>query len=140
MALTLNQRLVSPTFSLLLQLISHASGAITGATGVTLTSGDITTPGNISATGTGTITSAGLLTSNGGLTVTGTTNINTSGSSAVNIGTGTYSGNLTLGNAAANIAITDANWNISDAGAANFFSIGATTPGSGAFHFTYVIG
>ena len=95
--------------------------------------GDLSTTGNIETTGTGTITAAGLLTGNGGLTVSGNTNINISGSSDINIGTGTYSGDLALGNSSANIAITDANWNISGAGAANFVSIGATTPGSGAF-------
>src|SRR6185369_5770318 len=112
------------------------AGAITGGTGVTLVSGDITTPGNIFTSGSGTITSAGLLTGQSGLTVTGATNINTSGASATNIGTGTSTGTITLGRTTAgttNLILNDEQWNIAGNGAANFPSIGATAPGTGAF-------
>lgn len=43
-------------------------------------------------------TVTGLLTANGGLTVSGAVNVNTSGSSAINIGTGSYTGTITIGN------------------------------------------
>ena len=142
-------------------IVASSSGDIILAGGVSSTgctiensTGDLACTGNITGSNTGTVgywsrdnatstlrtatdwdnmTLGGLLTATGGATIAGTTNINTSGSSATNIGTGSYSGNLTLGNAAANVVITDANWNISGAGAANFTSIGAATPGTGAF-------
>ncbi len=43
-------------------------------------------------------TVTGLLTGNGGLTISGAVNVNTSGSSAINIGTGSYTGTITIGN------------------------------------------
>ncbi len=66
--------------------------------------------------------------------VTGATTINGSGSSATNIGTGTSTGTITIGRVTGtDLALNDANWNITGAGAANFVSVGATTPGTGAF-------
>ncbi len=66
--------------------------------------------------------------------ITGTTTINGSGSSNTNIGTGTSTGTVTIGRVTnTDLALNDANWNVSGAGAANFVSIGATTAGSGAF-------
>ena len=64
-------------------------------------------------------------------------NLASGGSSArtINIGTGTGADTITIGNttAAIALALNDDNWNITGAGAANFVSIGATTPGTGTF-------
>ena len=66
--------------------------------------------------------------------ITGTTTINGSGSANTSIGTGTSTGTITIGRTTnTDLALNDAQWNISGAGAANFASIGATTTGSGAF-------
>jgi hypothetical protein len=69
----------------------------------------------------------GTFTATGGATLAGTVNINTTGASAINMGTGDYSGNLTLGNTSANVSITDAQWSITGAGAATFVGVNATT-------------
>ncbi|MDL2342456.1 MAG: hypothetical protein QFB87_05265 [Patescibacteria group bacterium] len=74
------------------------------------TAGDaITTSGNLSTSGTGTVTSAGLLTGSAGLTVSGAAtslsggavNINASSSFAVNVGTGSTTGGVSVGNTTA---------------------------------------
>ena len=57
---------------------------------------------------------AGLIQGSGGLTLSGTTNINTTGSAATNIGTGTSTGTITIGRTTGtDLALNDANWNIS---------------------------
>ena len=145
----------------LVQIANTSSGNVeiaggVSATGCTITNatGDLSCSGDITGANTGTvgywsrddatqtlttatdwdnITLGGLLTATGGASFAGTTNINTSGSSAINIGTGSYTGDLTLGNTGANVSITDGSWNITATGAANFVSIGATVPGTGAF-------
>ena len=77
---------------------------------------------------------------------TGDVNIGTGiNAKTINIGTGT-AGNIinigsdnttadtiTIGSLQDNISITADDWNITNAGAANFVSIGVATPGSGAF-------
>jgi len=63
------------------------------------------------------ITNTGVLTSAGGAT-----NLNTSGSDAVNVGTGTYTGALTLGNNSSSTAMASSAWDISTAGAMSGFS------------------
>ncbi len=109
-----------------------AGGA--SSTGCTITNAS----GNLACSGSGSFVgvnaNAGLLQGTGGLTITGATNINTSGSNATNIGTGSNTGTITIGNASGgDLVLVDPNWNISGAGAANFASVGATTPGTGAF-------
>ncbi|MDQ3099202.1 MAG: hypothetical protein M3Q44_05640 [bacterium] len=70
----------------------------------------------------------------GTTSILGATTINGSGSLATNIGTGTSTGTITIGRTTGtDLALNDASWNITGAGAANFASIGATTPGTGAF-------
>ena len=67
------------------------------------------------------LTSVGTLT---GLTDLGTTNVNTSGSSDTNIGTGTNAGTVTIGNpTTGNLVLNDPNWSISGNGDAIFTSI-----------------
>jgi excisionase family DNA binding protein len=68
-------------------------------------------------------------------TILGTNlNLNNSGGGATNIGTNTNSGTITIGRTTnTDLALNDAQWNITGAGAANFASIGAGTRGTGAF-------
>jgi hypothetical protein len=84
--------------------------------------------------GTGAITSigvnsgTGLVQGTGGLTITGTTNINTSGANATNIGTGTNTGTIGIGSATAGaISIQSAGAVNTTAGAASTIS---TTAGA----------
>ncbi len=80
--------------------------------------------------GVGVNSGSGLLQGTGGLTLLGTTNVNTSGANATNIGTGTNSGTITIGNVSTgDLVLNDANWSVTGAGAATFASIasGATT-------------
>lgn len=123
------------------------SGNITGAStgtvgywsrsGTTVqpaTAGDaVTTSGNISTTGSGTITSAGLLTGSAGLTVTGgAVNLNASSNNAVNIGTGTSTGTVSIGNSGAGAITLQSGSTINlTAGAASTF----TTSGASGYTF-----
>ena len=101
-----------------------ASSVMTNGINITNTAGTLTN--GIQMTGTFTttlldtpsldISGAGAITGATGVTSLGTFDINISGSTAINIGTGSYSGTATLGNASANIAITDTNWSITGAG------------------------
>src|SRR5205085_1453538 len=76
---------------------------------------------------------SGLLTAGNGFIATGSAEINTSGTADTTIGN-TAGGTITIGaTSGSNLILNDAQWNISGAGAANFASIGATTPGTGAF-------
>jgi fibronectin-binding autotransporter adhesin len=70
------------------------------------------------------LTLGGLLTATGGATLTGALNINTTGSSATNIGTGTYEGTITIGNATtSDLSLVDPHWSITGAGVASFDSL-----------------
>jgi hypothetical protein len=105
------------------------SGNITGASTGTVGyfTRDNTTATITTATASDKLTIDGLFTANAGLTVAGATNINTSGSNVTNIGTGTYSGSIALGNTSADVAINDAQWSIGSNGAASFVGVNATT-------------
>lgn len=84
--------------------VTAAAGTLTGSTlasGVTASS----------------LTSVGTL---GGLTVTGTTNINTSGTGVTTIGAASGTG----------LVLTDAQWSVTDAGAATFASISGALSGN----------
>lgn len=84
--------------------------------------GNFTADGSL--TGVGVNATTGLLQGTGGFTLTGTTNINTSGSNATNIGTGTNTGTITIGNVSGgDLALLDANWNINGGGTATFADI-----------------
>jgi fibronectin-binding autotransporter adhesin len=74
---------------------------------------------------------SGLLQGTGGFTLTGATSINASGSSATNIGTGTSSGTVTIGNAStSDLALVDPNWSVTGAGVATFASINTSAAGT----------
>lgn len=85
------------------------------------------TDGGLSTASTSRLTNAGVLENITGLTVLGVSTVNSSGSSAVNIGTGSYTGTVTVGNTSGNLALADNNWSVSAAGDANF----VTFQGSG---------
>ena len=113
-------------------VVSSAAGGITY--GIDVSDADIINAINIgpnaiagtnfSVTGAGAITAvgvnsgSGLLQGTGGLTITGITHINTSGAAATNIGTGAYTGSVAIGNALANVSLTDTQWSISGTGVA----------------------
>ena len=63
------------------------------------------------------VTTAGVVTGVTNLTATGIMSINTSGTAATNIGTGSYSGAITIGNNSASLAIATSSWDMSSAGA-----------------------
>jgi hypothetical protein len=69
-----------------------------------------------------------LLVTPGPITLTGVFNLNTSGANAINIGTGTYSGTISIGNAAGTVGIEGANVEI-DADAAGDIDIGLSVVG-----------
>lgn len=74
----------------------------------------------------------GVKTFNNGIASTGTANINLSGSTATNIGTSTYSGLVSIGNASATVALVGGTaWSINSSGNATFSTIN-----SGASTFT----
>ncbi len=80
------------------------------------------------------VSSAGVASGLTGLTVTGTTtasgaviSLNANSNFATNINTGTSTGTVTIGNASANVAITDGQWSVSGAGAASFVGVNSTT-------------
>lgn len=74
----------------------------------------------------------GVKTFNNGIVATGTANINLSGSTATNIGTSTYSGLVSIGNASATVALVGGTaWSINSSGNATFSTIN-----SGASTFT----
>lgn len=90
-------------------------GAATVEFSLASTGLDISTAGVI--TNAAGITNTGVLTSAGGAT-----NLNTSGADAVNVGTGTYSGTVTIGNNSASVAFATSQWDITGAGAMSGFS------------------
>jgi hypothetical protein len=60
--------------------------------------------------------------------------VGTTTADTINIGTGAVANTIALGSSSTtSLSLTDDNWNVSAAGAANFVSIGATTRGSGQF-------
>ena len=60
--------------------------------------------------------------------------IGNGGADSILIGNAAAASTITIGNASATtVSITDNNWNIAADGSANFISIGATSPGTGAF-------
>ncbi|MBI2268524.1 MAG: hypothetical protein HYU80_03755, partial [Candidatus Blackburnbacteria bacterium] len=122
---------------------------------VTGSTGDITTAGDLAVNGGDITTTAATFN-----LVNAATTLNigsTSVTRAINLGTGTLADTINIGNggttadliyignsATANtitigstssttVSITDDNWNITAAGLANFVSVGAATPGTGAF-------
>jgi len=83
--------------------------------------GSATTSLAVTSTGLN-VTTAGAVTGVTDLTATGTQTINASGSDATNIGTGSYSGTVTLGNNSASVAVGSSAWDISSDGAMSGFS------------------
>lgn len=119
------------------------SGALTGVDTIDTISFAATT---ITFAGAGTIssTTTNAITLDSG--TTGAVNVGTGNNSkTINVGTGTAGNNInigtdnttadtiTIGSALDSLALTSANWTIASSGAANFVSIGATTPGTGSF-------
>ncbi len=107
-------------------------GLITTADDIAVNGGDLTT-----TAATFNVANAATTLDLGSTNVTRTVNIGT-GTSAdtINIGTGgTTAENITIGTTTASnsLALNDDNWNITGGGLANFVSIGAATPGTGAF-------
>ncbi|MDL2342497.1 MAG: tail fiber domain-containing protein [Patescibacteria group bacterium] len=144
-------------FSCTGNITGNATGTVgyfsrAGTTISTATAGDnITTSGNISTSGTGTITSAGLLTGSAGLTASGAAiNLNASSSFAVNVGTGTTTGGVNIGNTTAGQTVliqggTGASAVSIQAGSAGTISVGSAAAstinlGTGAFAHTIAIG
>ncbi len=121
------------------QTISSAAnftGTVAIATSLTIGGGTALTTTN--QTGTGSIVMSASPTLTGtttiaALTQLGATSINTSGSNATNIGTGTNAGTITIGNTSTgDLALNDAQWTITGAGAASFASVAA----SGTINFS----
>jgi hypothetical protein len=76
---------------------------------------------------------AGLIQGTGGLTLTGTTNVNTSGSAATNLGTGSYSGTVAVGNASSTTSILGAvNINTSGSGGTTIGNTGTLALNGGS--------
>ena len=90
-------------------------GSSTTSLAITSTGLNVTTGGVI--TGAAGITNTGALTQSGGVV-----SINASGSNAINIGTGTNTGTLTLGNNSCSVAMASSVWDISSAGAMSGFT------------------
>ncbi len=136
----------SPTSSLSVgstsQFQVNSAGAIVAATGIA-SSGDITfSGGGTFGTGTGAISLNGNTTIASGSTFTtsgATVSINTASAGTTNIGdiaNATTNIGATLSTVAIisdTLSLTDNNWSVTSAGVANFVSVGATTPGTGAF-------
>ena len=91
--------------------IGNASSAttITGNTSSSISLGNFTVSAAGAIVGVGVASGTGLLQGTGGITLTGATNINTSGSNAINIGTGSYSGTIAIGNASATLTLQGGN-------------------------------
>jgi len=110
-----------------------ASGTLSNGINIANTAGTLTdaieisgTVSNFLNTASLDITGAGAITGATGVTSTGTFDINTSGSTAINIGTSSYTGTATIGNSSANIAITDANWGVTGPGVASFTGLSSS--------------
>lgn len=96
--------------------LSIADNNIVGTTSaIDFTNFDVSSAGAVVAVGVN--SGSGLLQGTGGLTLTGTTNINTSGSSAVNIGTGGATSLVTIGGGSGTFSLQTTNIDISSAGA-----------------------
>src|SRR5258706_12577133 len=130
--------------------VAPATGNITTAGDLAVNGDDITSDGTLgvlAATGlnlqatTGTVTldsiAASQIINIGASNVARTVNIGTgTGADTINIGTGgTTADTIVIGSTLAGTSLTlnDDNWNITGGGLANFVSIGAATPGTGAF-------
>ena len=107
------------------------NNAVASGSTITITGTEADTLATVTGRGATTSTAS---TFNGGLTVLGATNINTAGSNATNIGTGTNAGTITIGNASTgDLVLADANWSVTGAGAAAFASVTSPTyTGTGA--------
>jgi hypothetical protein len=108
-------------------ILGNTSGANTisgssGSSSIAFGNFSVSTAGAI--VGVGVNSGSGLIQGTGGLTLTGATSINTSGSAATSIGSGSYSGTVLLGNASAtntiagnaSSSITFTNFGVSAAG------------------------
>lgn len=115
-----------------------ASGTLTNGLQITNTAGTLTNGINLTGTFTTAlfnspsldISGTGAITGATGVTSTGTFDINTSGSTAINIGTGTYTGTITLGNTsgagALNLRAGSGNFTL-DGVAGTTYTVGAST-------------
>jgi len=96
---------------------------------VTINSSDWDVSATGDMTGIGAITADGLLTGTAGATLSGAAiNLNNNSNFAVNVGTGTSTGAVTVGGGSNTVAVNSSSWDISTAGAASGFT---TFSGSG---------
>jgi hypothetical protein len=104
--------------------VGNSSGntTINGSAASTIGFGNFGVAASGAVTAVGVNSGAGLIQGTNGLTLTGATNINTSGSSAINIGTGSYSGTIAIGNSTSGGAI--------GIGSASGVTLTATAPNS----------
>lgn len=112
--------------------MSIGANRIIGTTAeIDFSSFDVLSTGEVLSVGAN--VNAGLLQGTGGFTLTGTTLINNTTASNTTIGN-SAGGTITIGaSTGSDLVLNDAQWSITGAGVANFVSVGATTPGSGAF-------